>query len=241
MDSIHPDAEPKNHHDGGTDSLIGEIQPEPSPYTNDKPYDKGHVFHGRIRLAIEITTLFAIVGGVVVACATLLSINKSVVEAVRSAAAAEQAANAATTAAGAADEQLKLSREQMTLTQEQMAAAREQMTLIREQVEADRDALRLEQRAWLGYDRFILEARPRGTNAAWEARELIAGEAIQRGACLSLIPEIRQRPTPRSRVVRDSFVVGRFPKNPSGTLFPWREKERCFFRDMLVRLRRPIP
>ena len=228
MDSIHQDAEPENHHDGGTDSLVGEVQPEPSPHTNDKPYDKGHVFQDRVRLAIECMTLLAIAGGVVVACDTLRSIDKSIVEAGRSAAAAEQAANAATIAAGTADEQLKLSREQMTLTQEQMAADREQLTLTREQVEADRDALRLEQRAWLGYDGYLLEARPRGTSAAWEPRELIAGDEFRLRLFVT-----NNGNTPATNVTfksRTRFVRrGQIPEEPEWDTIPMTRDGTVFF------------
>ena len=113
------------------------------------------------RLAIEALTLIVIFGGVWAAFSTLESINESVREAGRSADAAEKAANAAIAAASATERQVELAGQQMEIAKQQIGDAR--------------DALRLDQRAWLGYEHYVIQARANNTSG-WEAREPRAGE-----------------------------------------------------------------
>ena len=147
------------------DGDASQVEPQPQsvhvvenqPGTNNPSYAR----LDKARLVIEVFTMFAIIGGAWAAFSTLKSIDESVREAGRSADAAEKAANAAIAAASATERQGEIAGQQMEIAKQQIGDAR--------------DALRLDQRAWLGYERYVIQARANNTSG-WEAREPRAGE-----------------------------------------------------------------
>ena len=140
-------------------------QVEPQPQSvhaveNQPGPNDPHYVHRWARI-VEVLTLIVISLGVLAAYSTLKSINESVKEAGRSADAAEKAAIAATSAASATERQVEIAGQQMEIAKQQIGDAR--------------DALRLDQRAWLGYERYVIQARANNTSG-WEEREPRAGE-----------------------------------------------------------------
>ena len=62
--------------------------------------------------------------------------------------------------------------ESVDVAKDTVEAQVNQLTLSREQFTATRDALRLEQRAWLGYAGFTLQSKKNTTADPWENREI---------------------------------------------------------------------
>ena len=156
---------------GNPNGEASQVEPQPQsvhavenqPGTNDPPYARREW----VRIAIEVLTLIAIIGGSWVAYSTLEAINKSVRVAGRSADAAEKAATAAI----------------------------------------------LDQRAWLGYDRYVIEARADDTSR-WEEREPKDGEEF-RGRLY--IQNVGKTPALNVQVTRESptmIPVDSIPEEP---------------------------
>ena len=85
---------------------------------------------------------------------------------------------AAQTAAAAAKESARAAIKVANATESQIAIARQQMEINKQQIDESREALRLDQRAWLGYKNCTIQARATGISA-WEEREPNRGEEFR--------------------------------------------------------------
>ena len=114
-------------------------------------------------LVLNAVAAVVVLAGVYVANKTLRSINESVVEAGRSAAAAEGA--------------LEVSMANMRVQNGLFESSRRQMDLMLQQIEDARDALWLQQRAWVNHRGFVLQVREE--NGDWSAREIKKGDEFR--------------------------------------------------------------
>ena len=96
--------------------------------------------------------------------ATLQEIKEQTVAAQIAAAASEESSRATTAVANE--------------TKRQVAIAHEQMEIAKQQIADARDALRLDQRAWLGYEHYVIEARENDA-LEWKKREPRAGDLLR--------------------------------------------------------------
>ena len=78
----------------------------------------------------------------------------------------------AQTAASASKESARAAIKAANATETQVALAREQMEISKQQVNDAREALRLDQRPWLGYERYVIQARASDA-PEWKEREPI--------------------------------------------------------------------
>ena len=134
-------------------------------------YEKHQRLYNWIVLPLSALTLITLFGGVWVAKATLESIDASVIQAGHSAAAAARGA-------AAAEGALNVSKAGMEGQQSLIETSRQQMSLMVRQIEDARDALRLEQRPWLGYVGFTLEARA-DSDEPWGERVPREGDEVR--------------------------------------------------------------
>ena len=116
-----------------------------------------------LNVAASIVAATAVAAGVYVANKTLTSINESVVEAGRSADVAERA--------------LGVSMANMRTQNALIASSQRQMDLTLQQIQDERDALWLEQRAWVNHRAFQLEVRDEDGN--WSAGEIEDGQEFR--------------------------------------------------------------
>ena len=129
-----------------------------------RPFERHQRCINRASLVLNSIAVAAVIAGVYVANATLRSINESVVEAGRSAAAAEGALEAARDGIEAQNSLIESSQRQMDLTLQQ--------------IEDARNALWLEQRPWLGYVGYALEARA-NDDEPWVEQDLREGDQVR--------------------------------------------------------------
>ena len=85
---------------------------------------------------------------------------------------------AAKTAADASKEAASAMTKSANATERQVEMAAQQMEVMRGQIEDARDALRLDQRAWLGYHQYVVQARANDA-ATWTNREPKPGEQFR--------------------------------------------------------------
>ena len=85
---------------------------------------------------------------------------------------------AAKTAAAASKEAASAMTKSANATERQVEMAGQQMEVMKGQIDDARDALRLDQRAWLGYHQYVVQARANDT-AAWTNREPAPGEQFR--------------------------------------------------------------
>ena len=114
-------------------------------------------------LALNSAAALVVLAGVYVANETLRSINESVIEAGRSAAAAEGALGAARDSVEAQNSLIEYSQRQMDLTLQQ--------------IEDARNALWLEQRAWVNHRAFQLQVRDE--DGGWSAGDIEEGSEFR--------------------------------------------------------------
>ena len=127
-------------------------------------YEKHQRCYNWTVFALNFAMLIALVAGVWVAKDTLESIDESVIQTGRSAAAAEGALNVS----------IAGMRTQNSLIE----SSRQQMNLMVRQIEDARDALWLQQRPWLGYVGFTLEARA-DNDEPWGERAPQDGDEVR--------------------------------------------------------------
>ena len=85
---------------------------------------------------------------------------------------------AAKTAAAASKEAASAMTKSVNATERQIEMAGQQMEVMKGQIDDARDALRLDQRAWLGYHKYVVQARANDT-ATWTNREPKTGEQFR--------------------------------------------------------------
>jgi hypothetical protein len=159
-----------------------------------------------------------------------ISIWQSII-ARRSAEAAETAGRAAEVAARAAENQLPLQLGQLDIAREQMTSASKFGTA---QLESQREAIRLDQRAWLGLSGYALQARTPNARepAEWQLREPQMGDefrfrfeltnngrtpALNVATVVSSMQILLQGyPPPRE----PDWANAKFPETPKTTVFP---------------------
>ena len=82
------------------------------------------------------------------------------------------------TAADASEDSSRAAIKVANSTERQVAIAHEQMEIAKQQIADARDALRLDQRAWLGYEHYVIEARENDA-PEWKKREPRAGDLLR--------------------------------------------------------------